>query len=335
MSRSRINFVPINWIMMIVLATVFVGSLTSIQKGMTMNHTPIQTSVQALITDPSLMGKYVTVTGELKPDIAYQYGNKKSDGSFDVDDTWMLMVTPQTVNGIFVKVPNADFDDKKPRQVLVTGTWESMDSNLESEVDKENFKADGLNVNVVNVLNAGAAPPQPGIWVLVMAVSGVLLAAFIVTFLRQYVIFQAQPASGFSSSNVSPAAPPSVIRVTGEFAIEMRDRKRFLNVPTNPTTLENGHLALLSNIDASSRFFGVKTNNRSGVWLVAIVPASIQNVTRGSFYLGGRSFPAIRFRYEDGVNSSRKTVVLSLPTIGEREAVLTELERMTAPAVAL
>jgi hypothetical protein len=334
LSRHRINLIPWNWIAMFGLAALCMTSLACIQQGMTMNHTPIKTSVHELLTKPTMKDKYVTVSGELEPDIAYQYGKKRASGEFEVENTWMLMTQPNTPEGVFVEVPNEYYDDKKPRQATLTGTWVSIDDHLAPEIAKENFKKEGLTVDSADMLNAGASPPEPAVWAVTLVLSGALFLAFLVSFLRQYVIFQVKPNSGFSSLDLSGVSLPALIRVTGEFALEMRDRKRFLNVPTHPTMLENGHFALLSNIDASSRFFGIRTNNRSGVWLVAVSPASVRDLTRGTFYLGGGAAHAVRFRYEDGVNSSTKTAILSFATLGEREVVLAELERMSTPTAA-
>ena len=330
MSRRRVNFVPFNWIVVGGLGALFVTSIACLHDGLTMNHTPIRVTVNDLMTNPALAHKFVTVSGELEPDVAYQYGEQKSGGSFDVENTWMLLTEPKSPRGFFVEVPNEYFDDKKPRQVTLTGTWIDVASNLAPKLGEENFGKEGLTVNTSQMLNAKAEPPEPAGWAAALVLSAMLLASFVGTFLCQYTVFRAQGAPGFSMNAAQAVAPPAIVRATGEFMLEGRARRRFLNVATNPRMLENGWFAFLSNIDASSRFFGIKTNNQAGIWMIGFPPSSVRDLTRGSFYLGGRAAPAIRFRYQDGAKGSSQSAILGFASDQEREAVFAELERMSA-----
>ena len=105
--------------------------------------------------------------------------------------------------------------------------------------------------------------------VILTVLTAITLAVMLVNCFMLYLVFR--PGAVTRADHLPTGAGDELIvaRVTGDFFLE-RTMKRFQNVPAVLTTMEDGDFVLLSNIDASPTFFGIKTRNLSGYWLIAI-----------------------------------------------------------------
>jgi hypothetical protein len=168
---------------------------------------------------------------------------------------------------------------------------------------------------------------------------GVPFMLMAVTFMKRYVVFR-KTGIPQTIATVAPPALPNTppplpgqepefdLRVTGFFRLDEKNAQRFLNVPAALARLDSGEVALISNIDASNKFFGVTTTERVGHWAILMPPASLQKPTFGYLYDGLAERPAFRLNYTDAVNGTRSEAILSFATEEERTTALGELNRM-------
>ena len=334
MSHTRINFVPANLAVMFLIGVGCIWGIASTERGLTTNHTPIKASVNDLVTKPGLQDKYVTVTGAIEPDMSFQWGKKKPDGSFDVTHTWVMMLDKDNPRGIFVEVPEEEIQNKKERSETITGTWETMSPELSGVIAKHGLDKMSATIETTYMLSAGDAPPSTGLAAIATAAAGLLLAAFLITLFKQYVIFRALPAATRPDIPAqNPSHAPQRVYATGEFTLPPHGTRRFLNVPARPVALESGHFAFVSNIDASSRFMGITTANRQGLWSIVLTPASVRNVTPGTLYLGTAPRPALEFQFSDAQSNIQRKATLSFDTEPQRDFVAAELNRMSSRPV--
>jgi hypothetical protein len=133
-----------------------------------------------------------------------------------------------------------------------------------------------------------------------------------------------QPAGG-----AEPAVAPADridLRVLGRFFLQGRIARHFLGVPAGVARLDTGEIALLSKIDASSRFFGVKTKDRAGTWAITLPPEAVQHLETGYQYLGWTRRPALQVQYV-GHDGRTATAVLGCGSEVERARLQAELQR--------
>ena len=161
------------------------------------------------------------------------------------------------------------------------------------------------------------------LWAVPLALA-LCLAAFLLLlswFLRN-VIFQKQPHALATNGSIggAPAEPVEVSLVfTGKLRLQEKVARRFLAVPARLVTLENGARAFASNIDASSRTYGIVTKARTGTWLSIPREDSLQ-VENGLFYHGFAGRPALRLRYVDELDGSTNNVVIAFESSEQCES---------------
>src|SRR5262249_53196561 len=101
--------------------------------------------------------------------------------------------------------------------------------------------------------------------------------------------------------------------------------RRFVEMPAVLAHLECGDPVLASNIDASSRFMGFTTTQRSGIWTLAIDAGSVREIQAGFLYWGMARRPAFRFMYRRGRGDKRRAIITAddVPALGTAVAMLT------------
>lgn len=141
-------------------------------------------------------------------------------------------------------------------------------------------------------------------------------------------------ASPFSSHEAAPAivsAPAengrSDIRLTGRLRLHEKLAQRFLDVPVSPVHLDDGAFAFASNIDASSRTYGVVTQKRSGLWLLMPQPRTL-SWEEGLLYSGFKPRPALRLNYADALDKDKKSsAILSFGSEAQRAQIVATLQK--------
>lgn len=184
---------------------------------------------------------------------------------------------------------------------------------------------------------------------LLFAIPCFLIAlVFLISALLKHVIFQRTPptASATPSANGQPFSETShtpnpttpltknngqPLRVTGKLRLNEKTAQRFLDIPASMARLDGGELAILSQIDASSRTYGVVTDSRVGLWLLMPQRGSVR-WEEGLLYHGFHPAPALRISYNDALQKNKaSSAVLSFDSEATRAAVLRELQLEAAP----
>lgn len=150
----------------------------------------------------------------------------------------------------------------------------------------------------------------------------------------KYVVFQKVPLAPGRFGGAPDVDPERGANVwaTGDFLLDGKSGQRFLDVPAGYGSLEMGELVFASNIDASSRFMGLTTSSRKGMWTVIFQNGSARVLDHGLLYAGLKARPALRVDYRKIATGKLSQAILSFGTEGERTHVLGLIE--SAPRTA-
>lgn len=141
---------------------------------------------------------------------------------------------------------------------------------------------------------------------------------FLLSSLLRHTVFQPTGQTSTAPSGASAAFDGS-LQLTGKLRLQDKVARRFLAVPAQLVTLENGVPAFASNIDASSRMYGVVTSARRGMWLSVPRGGTVQ-MDDGLFYHGFAGAPALRLRFVEELDGSQNTIIAAFASPAEREA---------------
>lgn len=143
------------------------------------------------------------------------------------------------------------------------------------------------------------------------------------------VIFRRETGSPAAAEAGPPAAGEdatdgSDLRVSGEFSLDGRDARRFVEVPA---AYLDGFSDLIfdAHLDASTTFYGIRLVRREGLWRLLIPRRDLDKPELGTLYYSRPPRPAARLTYatENGKHYDR--VVLSFGSEDARTAFLRNL----------
>ncbi len=136
----------------------------------------------------------------------------------------------------------------------------------------------------------------------------------------------ASSASTWNSQNAANVVA-NELRLTGQLRLSEKVARRFLDVPVSRVRLENDALAFASNIDASSRMYGVVTQKRAGLWLMLPNPRSL-TWQEGNLYHGFSPRPALKLNFNDSLNKDKKSsAILAFGSEAARTQALQEFQK--------
>ena len=268
--------------------------------------------------------------------------------------------------GFFASIPAASAGST-PRILMLTGTTHSLDSSVRDRLNAR-FNTGAIRYNPYIFLDVGGKPESPFIGLLATLVCGTIAALFLATSLLQHTIFQrtretktpqnVAANSSFSSSSATMSATmmdatsstrlakesalcaPRIsgeigdLRITGKLRLHEKAAQRFTDMPASRLHLEDGSYAFASNIDASTRTYGVVTTKRVGLWLLMPNLRTVQ-WEEGNLYNGFRPRPALRLKFEDALDKNRRsTAISSFADDASRAQLIAELQQETARALA-
>ncbi len=338
LSHYRINFVPLNLIVMGICGAVFLFGATEARDAIVNGGKPAIRTVADVLNRKDMGRNFVTVQGELHPEAGFQQTHKDRYGTSERNgDAYVVLLDNKEDRAILVQRSENDFENSKPAVTQITGMLKPLDSDLSAKLSQEGAKIGNVYIDTEYMLIEGRQPGDAETWVGVTAFTGVLLVLFLITFCTKYVVFQ---RSGMGTPTVAamPAGLPQQgidLRVTGRFVLDASNARRFLNMPAGMATLENGELALFSNIDASSKFMGVTTQKRAGLWAILLQQNSLRKMELGRLYVGFKPRPAVRIHYrEESATHADATAILSFANEAERELVLNDLNRFAGYTMA-
>jgi hypothetical protein len=298
MWRFRINFLPINVLLVGALGFWGFGELNSAIEGTRNDSTPLAVSLQQIHDEANPQQKYVAVTGLDVPRALFEFGNKGADGEITVvERSWSPLVDTASQRIILVqregKTPGGE-----AHTGTVTGMLREMGADIRKGLAAHHDSLQGIPVETRYVLMAGEHPAESVSSALLAAVLLSVVTLFIIATIKRNTIFR-RADFGSPVSKVK-SADPLKVGATGTFALEQEGKaveKRFVAMNAILAHLDNGNPALFANIDASNRFMGVVTSKRAGVWTLAVDAGSVQGSQVGYFYWGATRRPALRFSY--------------------------------------
>ena len=306
----RVNFIPVNVAVFVLLAFGAVEGFDQFNDALNNSATPKTQSLGTLLTtNDGPDQRYVSVRGLLFTGARLEYGTKDNNGGLSsVSNAWAPLVDSASKRALMVELAPTHARHDDTEAIAVTGMLRPMNTVLRAELEKEGFTFDGVPVDQRFVLMEGEAPSSFG-WSLVLGVGCTsLLLMFGFATIKRNVIFLPDTSS---ERPVPAQAEKPAFFVSGKLHLDEKNRQRFVNVPAAIGTLESGELAIVSNIDASSTFMGMKTSDRAGMWMLAMRPGSMTEMQPGYIYSGTKKFRAVRFRYVSSMDGATERAVLS------------------------
>ena len=305
----RVNFMPANvgvFILLIWGAVTGFDQFFEAQRNGDTPRTQALGTVLMYASDP--VQRYVSLKGVLVTADRLEQGPTGSNGDLkSVEKSWAPLVDLHTKRALLVELsPQRTLDDNAS-EVTITGMLRPMESRLRSELTDGSLKEDGKHIDQRFVLVEGDTPAAPLAALLLGVGCTTVLGLFTFAAVKRNVIFL--PLSG--SERPVPAQETPALFVSGKLHLDDKNRQRFVNVPAAVGTLESGDLAIVSHIDASSRWMGIKTADRAGMWMLAMRPGSMTEVQHGYLYSGLSRRRAVRFCYVSAMDGVSERAVLS------------------------
>lgn len=330
LSRTRVNLVQLNWMMMIVLLGLSLVCADLFADSLRQGEVPVRTTVEEIHSGKVRDDSYVVVSG-----LAIHRGIKQTSNKNGrtISSTHYLVVVqpePQSIpeavdalfgdgkwkQGLLVKTRKGELveADEDPF-VELEGTLTWLDSSVRDHIaaNKEDYEGWGLHPTLM--LELGDKPSNA--WT-----SGFFAILFVLltycafsTWLQRYIVFRPQQPS---EAATGPGATDAQLelRASGVFRHE-DDTNRFTWLES--ALLESGGVPVVcSNVDASKRFFGVVTRKRIGTWMLVLGRGRSVLLEHGSQYYGFSRKPALRVRVESSGRTT--TAVLAFETEAGRAA---------------
>ena len=101
--------------------------------------------------------------------------------------------------------------------------------------------------------------------------------------------------------------------VSGRLTLDEKKRQFFTNMPAIVHRGETGEIALVSHITQTSKFYGVKTSEHSGLWILPMRPGGLTEAQTGFVFWGLKKMPATRFRYINAMTGATEQAVVAIP----------------------
>ena len=328
MWRFRINFLPINVLLVGALGVWGFSELSSAIEGSHNDTTPLAVSIQQIHDEANPPQNYVAVTGLDVPVALFEFGDKDASGEItSVERSWAPLVDTASQRMLLVqrsgKTPGG-----RAHTATITGMLRELPADVRKGLAGHHDTIQGLPVETRYTLAAGEQPADSMTSALTAAVILSIVALFVIATIKRNTIFR-RANFGSPVSKVK-SVDPLTVGATGTFALEQEGHtieKRFVAMPALLAHLDNGNPALFSNIDASSRFMGITTSKRAGVWTLAVDKGSVRALQAGYLYWGAARRPALRFSYTS--SGAKRQAVVSTDDTQKLDAAVALL---TAPA---
>jgi hypothetical protein len=318
LGRRRINLIPANVLLMFGLGALAVVSWNSVARVLASRRPPAPQTVDALISGTRFARGYVAVQGRLMADSRLALEAKSSSGQPDsADDTWTPLVDAASGQAILVQLDAKHAFPANGAEVTVEGMLRPVNSLVARRLKETRFVHAGVAIDRRFMLVAGRQAASLQRPLVSGTVFGVLAFAVLWSTLTRNVVFMpAEPALSGGRTDLLETGSTEPVLVSGKLALDGKTRRFFTNMPAVVQRIETGETALLSPIVTSSTFFGVKTNEQSGVWMLAMRPGSITEVQVGYVFWGVKKMRATRFRYVNATTGASERAVVASPALG-------------------
>ncbi|MBZ0153075.1 MAG: hypothetical protein K8J09_16250 [Planctomycetes bacterium] len=326
-SRFSINFIKLNWVLMIAVGVGLFTTSNELRYALTNDRLPRSIGVKDAVTHLDVDKNFVTVHGDLIREAVFTHTTTRR-GSSRTDASYYALLDDQHERALLVRTSGTTRPGTATGTVDLTGMLMPIEGSLQKELARTGGDIGGVAFDTAYVLEWGRRPGDPMLWSIAAAVLAVVFLAMLTTWRRRYVVFGKvdRPLSDIAPTEV-PADEVVPVRGSGVFRLGQHTR-RFTNMGAVLVDAE-GTPVLCANVDASSRFMGVKTTDRRGIWTIELPSAGLRSLDVGHQYYGFRRRPALRVHHADG--NREATTVMSCDDLA---ALRTLADRLTSPAPA-
>jgi hypothetical protein len=307
----RVNFIPLNVAVMVLLgAGVFVG-LEQVVDAASNQRTAVPQTLAVLLSAGEPKQSYVTIQGRLYADAPLEYGTEGTDGKpGKVERSWAPLLDEGTGKVLMVELARNRPQQKDPEDTALTGMLRPLPPHLRKYLSDNAFKHRGVIVESRFMLVEGEQPAQFAANAFIASACGLLLLAFAAAMFWRNVVFRSD--GGATPDALATMQADGRLLVSGRLFLNEKTSQFFSNMPAAMGTVETGETVIVSNIDASSRFMGVKTSDRAGLWTMTFRPGTLQDAEEGHVFDGWTKRRAIRFRYINDVTGRQERAVVAM-----------------------
>ena len=309
--RLRLNMVPANVLLIIGLGTGAAVCWHNIGRVLESRRALEPEPLSALLSGKRPARNYVSLQGRLVSDARIAFGQEGAAGTLAAL-TWVPLQDEATGKAILVQLA-ADYAlPGNGADVTLEGTLRPIASPVSPQLSPNRFVHAGMPIERRFMLVEGRRPGSLGGSITIGSVCAILALALAWATLSRNVIFMADgdtPAAGTVAFFDSPSPEP--LLVSGTLAFDAKTRRFFAHMPALMRRMDTGDTAIISHIETSSTFFGVKRTEHSGVWMLGIRPGSITEAQTGYVFWGHRKLRATRFRYVSTMTGASERAVVA------------------------
>ena len=311
MSRFRVNFIPTNLAVMFVLGLTAAGCGRTFFAVLEARSAPERQPLSELLGTPR-PPNYVAVEGRLATDARIDVGPKGSVGNLQTTDyAWAPLVDRSTRKAILVQFPADRTFDPNAEEVTVEGMLRPITRDVSRQLSQKNFMHAGLSIDRRFMLVEGRRPGSLGGPMWYGGIAAIMLLALVWTTMTRNVVFMPSDRAPVVGGVAAQASATEPLLVSGTLAMDAATRRFFTNMPAAMGRTQNGDTTLFSHIETSTTVWGMKTNERSGLWVLGIRSGSITEAQPGHVFWGTRKFQAIRFRYVSALTGTSEHAVVA------------------------
>ena len=313
LGRLRLNFIPANFVLMFGLGAMAFFAWSTVGRVLASRKTPEPQTVETLLAKTRFANGYVAVQGRLNTEARLTPETKQTSGNSALAAvSWVPLVDAATGAAMLVQ-----FDANHPppdsgAEVTIEGIVRPVSSLIAKRLKETKFVHAGVGVDRRFMLVAGRKPgdlPGP---LMTGIVCGVLALAFLWSSVTRNVAFMpAEPAMSGGRVDLLEPGSSEALLVSATLTLDGKTRRFFTNMPAVMHRTETGETALLSHIVSTSTYFGIKTSEHAGVWMLPMRPGSITETQPGHVFWGLEKRRAMRFRYINAMTGASEQAVVA------------------------
>lgn len=312
LGRHRVNLIPANFLLLFGVGTLAIISFNSVVKVLASRRAPEPQTVDTLISSTRFAQGYVAVQGRLMAESRLSFEKEASPRAALADYTWAPLMDAATGRAMLVQ-----FDAQHPfppngADVTVEGILRPVNSFVAQRVKQTKYVQAGIPIHRGLMLVAGRKPGSLDGPLMTGTIFGLAAVALLWLIFNRNVVFmpgEAAMSSGRVALLDAPAGDSLVVSAT--LTLDAKTRRFFTNMPAVVQRTESGDTALVSAIVTSSTYFGIKTSEHSGVWMVLMRPGSITEAQTGHVFWGLKKMAATRFRYVNAMTGASEQAVVA------------------------
>ena len=320
LGRLRLNLIPANILLMLGLGALAFFSWNSVTRVLASRRTPEPQTVDRLLATTRFANGYVAAQGRLNADARLTLEPKQATGNLALADySWVPLVDGASGDAILVQFDAEHGMPENGADITIDGIVRPISSLVARRLKETKYVHAGVTVDRRFMLVAGRKPGSlQGPLVTGVIFGSLALALLWLTFTGNVVFMPAEAALSGGRTDLLQAGSTEPLLVSATLSLDGKTRRFFTNMPAMVQRTDAGDTALLSHIVTSSTFYGVKTSEHSGVWMLAMRPGSITESQPGHVFWGLKKMRATRFRYVSALTGATEQAVVAseAPAIG-------------------